>query len=114
MKQRESLQPIIITAPFPMVSVDFLHLEASTGYEYILVVMDHLTRYAQAYATKDKSAKTAAEKIYNDFILRFGLPEIIHHDQGVNLKINCFTTWTNLLGPVTLEQHHIIRKEMGK
>ena len=58
-KQREPLQPIITTAPFQMISVDFLHLEASSGgYEYILVVMDHFTRYAQAYATKDKSAKT--------------------------------------------------------
>ena len=64
MKQREPLQPIITTAPFQMVSVDFLHLEASTGgYEFILVVMDHFMRYAQAYATKDKSAKTAGEKI---------------------------------------------------
>ena len=82
-KQRETLHPIITTAPFQMVSVDFLHLEPSAGgYQYILVVMDHFTRYAQAYATKDKSAKTAAEKLYNDFILRFGLPETIHHVQG--------------------------------
>ena len=49
MKQREPLPPIITTAPFQMVSVDFLHLEASTGgYEYILVVMDHFTRYASS------------------------------------------------------------------
>ena len=99
MKQREPLQLIITTAPFQMVSVDFLHLEASTGgYEYILVVMDHFTRYAQAYATKDKSAKTAAEKIYNDFILRFELPETIHHDQGGQFENKLFYNLDKLIG----------------
>ena len=82
-KQREPLKPIVITAPFQMLSLDFLCVEASLGgYQYILVVMDHFTRYVQAYATKDEPAKTAAERVYNDFILRFGVPETIHHDQG--------------------------------
>ena len=99
MKQREPLQPIITTAPFQMVSVDFLHFEPSTGgYEYILVVMDHFTRYAQAYSTKDKYAKTAAEKIYNDFILRFGLPETIHHDQGGEFENKLFYNLDKLIG----------------
>ena len=44
--------------------------------------MDHFTRYAQAYATKNKLAHAVAEKIYNDFILKFGYPSRIHHNHG--------------------------------
>jgi hypothetical protein len=89
--QREPLHPIVTTAPFQMVSIDYLHLETSVGgYQYILVVMDHFTRYAQAYATRDKSAKTPADKLYNDFILRYGFPERIHHDQGAEFENKLF------------------------
>ena len=80
---RAPLVPIHATYPFQMVSVDFLHLDkCQGGFEYVLVVVDHFTRFCQLYATRSKSSQAAAAKMWTEFIPRFGLPEKIHHDQG--------------------------------
>ena len=80
---RAPLIPMQATYPFEMIQIDFLHLDKCQGnYEYVLIVVDHFTRFTQFYATRTKSAQAAAAKLWNEFVPIFGLPKQIHHDKG--------------------------------
>ena len=102
--RRQPVAPLIsihAENPMQLVAIDFVHLEkSSSGHEYILVVIDHFTRYAVAYPSKDKSATTAAKHLFNDFILKFGLPDRIIHDQGKEFENSLFKNLEKFCGIV--------------
>ena len=77
------MQSFSSAAPFELIRLDFVHLNTcSGGYQYLLVLTDHFSKVAQVYPTINKSAKTAEDMLYNDFMLRYGLPGKILHNQG--------------------------------
>ena len=50
---------VTANAPMDINAIDFLKVDrAAGGYEYIFIVVEQFTKYAQVYATTNKSAKT--------------------------------------------------------
>ena len=52
----------------------------------------------QAYPTRNNSSTAAAEKLYNDFIVQFGFPAQILHDQGREFENQLFHQIQKLAG----------------
>ena len=83
--RRVNLVSIETSSPMELVCMDYLCLERSKGgYENILVITDHFTRYAQAIPTKNLTAYTTAKALFEQFIVRYGFPSKLHSDQGRN------------------------------
>ena len=80
---KAELVNIVTTQPLELVCMDYLQLERSKGgYEYVLVITDHFTRYAIAVPTRNTTAKTTADVFFHHFVVHYGLPQRIHSDQG--------------------------------
>ena len=66
---------IEVNQPLELVHLDYLKIEPSKGnLENVLIVIDHFTRYAQAYPSKSQTALTTAKLLWNNFILHYGFP----------------------------------------
>ena len=77
------LHPIVSTEPLDIVCMDYLGLESSRGgYNSILVLTDHFTKFAIAIPTNSQTASNTAKLILQHFVYKFGIPRRLHSDQG--------------------------------
>ena len=76
------LTPIIEKA-FSRISLDVAGplVESSRGNRFVLTIVDHGTRWVEAYPIADHKATTVVRSLL-DFIARFGIPEEVLHDLG--------------------------------
>ena len=93
------LQPILVSQPLELVHLDYLSLEPSKGnIENVLVITDHFTRYALAYARKTQTAQATARILWDNFICHYGFPEQFISDQGRNLESDLIQELCKIVG----------------
>lgn len=77
--QAAPLHQIVSSGPVDFVCVDFLSMEPdSKGISIVLVVTDHVTRYA----TKNQKAQIVANIMGDGYFVHYGLPTSIQSAQG--------------------------------
>jgi transposase InsO family protein len=80
--------------PFQRVSLDILVLRGIPGantHHYVLVIVDELTRYAEAYPLKNHTAETVSRVFLDHFMTRYGVPREILTDRGAEFVGEVFT-----------------------
>lgn len=82
--KRAPMQPLQVGYPMERIATDILGEFPVTdkGNRYILVVSDYFTKWTEAFPMPNMEAQTVARLIVEEVICRFGVPVLIHSDQG--------------------------------
>ena len=71
------------------------------------------SKWTEAYPIKDKCADTVADVLVDKIILRFGMPLVIHSDQGREFENGLMKSLCSLLGCVKTRKLPTTRSLMG-
>ena len=65
----------------------YLTVEMSKeGYQHILVITDHYTKYNVAISTMNQTTRNTADALFYNFIVLYGFPKQIHSEQGAHVQ----------------------------
>ena len=80
------LQPLPVGAPFERVGIDVMEMpQTCQGNRYVLVIVDYLTKWTEAFPMQDQSSETIARLFADNVICRHGVPNQLLSDRGTNL-----------------------------
>jgi transposase InsO family protein len=98
-KNKAALKSIFSNYPFQLIHLDIVGPLTCTknGNRYILVIVDHFSKYVVATAVKDFTAETTAKILIDQIICKFGTPNSICSDLGVNFESKLFKHLCELL-----------------
>ena len=86
--------------PMQRLTIDILGFDKATprGNRYVLVMVDTLTKWAEAVAMPNETAETVARVLVEHVVCRLGAPAQIHSDQGRQFEAELFRQMCTLLG----------------
>ena len=79
---------IVASEPMDLIHIDLIGLEMTMDtlkkpeVQKLLVVVDHCSRYVQAYRVNNKRAVTVAKCLYDNYFKHYGFPRCLLSDQG--------------------------------
>ena len=98
-RTRPPLKPLDVGGPFERIGVDILEMpKTERGNSYIIVFMDYLTKWPEAYAISNQSSETIARLLVENVICHHGVPKELLSDRGPNLLSNLILDICNLMG----------------
>ena len=89
-EKTQVMQPVVVSYPLELIHLGFLTVGGKadgSGSVNILVVMDHFTKYAQAYVIPKQTALVVVQTLWENFLVHYGWSEKILSDKENPLKI---------------------------
>ena len=91
------------TKPWSRVYIDLVRPLPQNKYRghqvsYLLTMMDGFTKWAEAIPVGEITARSVAKVVLEQWVARYGIPDQIHSDQGLQFTSELFRGLTGLLG----------------
>ena len=88
-RTKPPLQSIPVGAPFDWVGVDITEMPRKLrGNRYVVVFIEYLTKWVEAYAVEDQTSETRARLLVDCVVFRHRVPGQLLSDRGQNLFSN--------------------------
>ena len=82
-----------VGSPMERMAMDILSFREITedGNCCVLVIVDYFSKWTESFALPDHTALTVAECLVTEVFTRFGVPRILHSDQGAEFTSRLMT-----------------------
>jgi hypothetical protein len=94
------LKPFGHGAPFQILQVDIVgpFPETQKGNRYWLTIIDRYTRWLEFVPMPTKTAEDVVTALFKEWIARYGVPEVILSDNGLEFRNNLLSSLSEKLG----------------
>ena len=82
--RRAPMGHVAVGRRWERVAMDLLDMSimSAKGNHYVLVMVDCFSQWTEACSLPDKTAISVADAFFSNIVCRFGMPSVIHSDQG--------------------------------